>query len=141
MSTETDETKRGEAIQSLRDFANFLEAHPTAALPGRTYSLEYCSTPEEMVERVKVLGGKWVKDGDERSDYFGLERHFGEHYNSLNRPAYRVIADRKRVCKKVTKMMPVEVWECPDSLLADGIVADEPAPDHSFEESLGDGRR
>ena len=113
MSTETDETKRGEAIQSLRDFANFLEAHPTAALPGRTYSLEYCSTPEEMVERVKVLGGKWAKDGDEKSDYFGLERHFGEHY-------YRVIADRKTVCKKVTKMMPVEVWECPDSLLADG---------------------
>ena len=134
MSTETDETKRGEAIQSLRDFANFLEAHPTAALPGRTYSLEYCSTPEEMVERVKVLGGKWAKDGDERSNYFSLERYFGEHY-------YRVIADRKMVCKKVTKMMPVEVWECPDSLLADGIVADEPAPDHSFEESLGDGRR
>jgi hypothetical protein len=118
MDENTSDQKRQKTIDGLREFADFLEANPTAVLPSSGVTSYDCvGTPVEMVERVTALGGRWAKEDDWKSKYFGMERRFGP-------AAYRVYAERSKVCKKVTKMVPVEVWECPDSLLSE---VDHPA--------------
>lgn len=134
-STKTD--RRATLINGLREFADWLDTHPDARLPDDNDSWRVRDpqfSREGLVERVRVLGGKWEKEADD-SIHFRLLQRFGPI-------AYQVYAGREDVCErvvtgirevtvdepdpdavaalpKITRTETVEEveWRCPDSLL------------------------
>jgi hypothetical protein len=84
-------TRREAFIQSLRDCADFLAAHPTVTAPRYVTLNIFVNTRDEVVTHAKV--GAWEKVYN--ADWFYLRRSFGEDL-SLD-----VTAPREEVCRRV----------------------------------------
>ena len=98
-------------INGLRELADWLEANPDA--PGDAHAnvviYKYGSDPKEARSIIR-LPGTWEKSV--KYNDFRLAQKFGP-------VTYRVNFNRRSVCKlvKKKKLIEVEEWECPDSLL------------------------
>lgn len=129
------QTTRADAIQGLRDFADFLEANEDASLPSGLYALDYQWGKENLLARTRELGGLWNKKED--GAYFSLVRHFGpvryEVYTTRSEVCERVVTGTRTVTREeydpdalaqvpkrtVTAEEEIVEWRCPPSLLAD----------------------
>lgn len=134
--TVTVAQERAQRIAQLREYIDWLEAHPEAALPHRIHSCQLVG-PRELLPVARRLGGCWDKCHNE--DWFGLVRHFGplithELFNEREMVCKRVVVgvEEREVeepdpdavaalpkVKRVEKVEKVE-WECPESLSALG---------------------
>jgi hypothetical protein len=130
--TTVEEKPRRDFAAGLRALADLLDAHPEQKQHYDSYRHLICvNTREEMLEATRALGGRWDKDEDRDSDYFGLTRDLG------NGVTVYVYAPRRAVCERVrlgtrtvtrpiiTADTPTETveeelyeWVCPPSLLA-----------------------
>lgn len=116
----TELERRTAFIDSLRECADFLEAHPAIPVPQGVQLMTFLRTREEMVALARVTTWKKVYSGD----WFFLKKQFGDDL-SLD-----IVTDRGTVCRKVIKgthlqpsvperMVDVVEWVCDEpSLLA-----------------------
>jgi hypothetical protein len=90
-----NEDNRHEVITRLREFADFLEAHPDAPAPyadGIRFDV-FALNKEEFVKYAKAIGGKLEKIHD-YSTTMVLRRQFGQIEYDIN-------VAREEVCKRV----------------------------------------
>jgi len=113
-------------VQGLRDFADWLEATPSAKVPLYQTFRNYLNSKDEAVQLVKEAGSirKEYKD-----DRLSLEKRFGDtirYVASVSRQAVCTVKSIKKVEKEVphypepvynTKVVEEYEWEC-DPLLA-----------------------
>lgn len=83
--------RRSAFIQSLRDAADFFEAHPNVAVPRYTVMNVFLNTREEIVEQARAAS--WEKVYNDA--WFTLLRRFGDDLT------VEVNASRETVCRKV----------------------------------------
>lgn len=104
--------RRQQVVQGLREFADFLEAHPDAPF-SRNWLIEYVPTREDLIKAARIMGS-FDKKPD--TDYFGVNRNFGPI-------TYRVYTERTKVCERVvigTRTVPAQAertediveWKC-----------------------------
>jgi hypothetical protein len=118
-------TARELAIAGLRQFADFLDAHPTVETREQRF-LIYVESREELADYARLT--TWEKVY-ESNDWFMLRKRFGRG------AVLEVYTDRSKVCRKVvkgTRLVPpqpatdayeeeIVEWVCDDaSLLAGG---------------------
>jgi hypothetical protein len=98
-----------EFADSLRLVADFYEENPEMFLPEGTLKIFSTYGKEDVIKAAKMLG-TCEKQIDE--DFYKLRRKFGSI-------TLEVIETRSLVCTKrtVMKEMPVDEWDCPESLL------------------------
>lgn len=101
-----ERVSREEHIANLRLYADWLEAHPEAAI-SEIYSCQCVWGASEMLGLAKMLGGKWDKRTDQE-DWFELERHFGPSIK------HGLFTDRAKVCERVVVGMEEVQVEEPD---------------------------
>lgn len=113
-------------IQGLRDFADFLEAHPSVDMPIYTTITVFAKDREALARQARAA--KWEKEYG--GDWFNLRRIFCDDLH------FDVSIKRDQVCRKVvvgTKIVeatdeqiipakpehevPVEEWICEESIL------------------------
>lgn len=111
-------------ISGLREFADFLEAHPDLPM-GRARQLDVWfgyvptgQTHEPAMRQWATAFRTFEKKTDEF--LFMLKRAFGGL-------TVTVRADRDKVCRKMTLVKEVTEWVCPESLLSVDAVEPEPA--------------
>lgn len=116
--------ERNNLISGLREFADFMEAHPDLPIGnigGINVWLGYIPKDQTHELALRTWATAFHTFEKEASDFlFCLKRSFGGLRVAIN-------ADRDKVCRKVKKMVEQTVWECPSSLLSDESVASEPA--------------
>jgi hypothetical protein len=132
--TDKKDRERADAIQGLRDLADFLEQHP--GVPAPTYNALLVSSTKEMLTRIARMAS-WTKDYG--GEYFSLKKEF------LGGLTLDIYTSRSEVCRKVVvgeRVVParpaeperveeVVEWVCEEALLA---ARTDPA-------TLGDPRR
>jgi hypothetical protein len=113
-------------VQGLRSLAFTIESSRKELELSPVRLNVWCSSPEEMIETARAIGGRFDKIVNE--NYYILRRSFGEH-------EIDVFMSRATICKKVvTGTVEVEVpdpdapkitvtqevteWDCSPSLLA-----------------------
>lgn len=112
--TEADERAehRRALVQSLRDCADFLEQHPTVAIPLGPIALNaFVNTKEELAAHARVAS--WEKCFQDQ--YFYLKKSFGLVSLEIN-------AQRELLCRRVVtgtrvepeKVVDVVEWICDD---------------------------
>ena len=99
-----------EFVDSLRQIADFYEAHPEVPPPFSAPYLCFYPTKEQLPMIIRAFGSCKKEVSEER---FRLNREFG----SLTITASW---DRNAVCtqRTVEKVVSEVVWDCPESLLA-----------------------
>lgn len=113
--------RRAAFIQSLRDFAAFLEQHPAVKAPRYVNINSFVNTRDEVAAQARAASWEKVWNGD----WFYLRKEFGDHLT------FDVATDRATICRKVVtgtrtvEAQPERVveeftWECDEpSLLAE----------------------
>lgn len=89
----TDIDRRLTFIQSLRECADFLEAHPAIPVPQNVQLMTFLYTRAEMVALARVTSWQKVYSGD----WFRLKKQFGDDLS------LEIVTDRETVCRKVVK--------------------------------------
>lgn len=105
-------TNKSELIKGLRGLADYLDANdfPQDACRYEIgMSRVWCDTPESFIQAAKAMGSfvKSVSDS-----FFDVKKIFDGGIE------LEATINRDKICKKVKKMQEVEVWECPESILA-----------------------
>jgi hypothetical protein len=128
-----ERTPRQKWIDSLRDFASWLEYHPDLAVPS-TLKLYVFPTIEEMEMYAREMG-KCRKSADE--SYFNLTKDFlpSVQYEPTwyrNQVCERVVVGQKEVTEDIVEVVgqrtvtkDVVEWKCPKVLqqkLAEGAI-------------------
>ena len=105
--------EKTEIVRGLRELADLLEANPHLKIShlGGFYVYLPRIKREESITALK----EWAKamhTFTREADSFNLalKKSFGPLRMTIN-------VDRDVVCRKVTKLVEQEVWECPESLL------------------------
>lgn len=105
---------RTELIAGLRELADWLEAHPELSekdfLPDELGI--WVDSHEEFFVIARALGTFQKAPFGYSGDVLALVRNFGPL-------RFMIRIFRNKICRKVKKLVEQEVWECPDSLLAD----------------------
>ena len=104
-----------EFAKSLREIAAFYEAHPEMPQPENINVPIWATYPSSSRPRflsaAKDLGTFTKVPPSPGDDYFfTIERKFDGF-------PFHVTTRRAEICRKVTKTVEIESWECPDSLL------------------------
>jgi hypothetical protein len=99
-------------VNDLRELADFLETRPALTEHYTTfqpsiYSHFFSSDKKEMAACLREFGECEKKSGSATGGSMVLTKHFGDL--SLKLELYGV-------CRKVTKTVEAEVWECPSVL-------------------------
>lgn len=119
--TAVEVTERELVIQGLREFADFLEAHPTIPASQQNF-LSYVYTREELAKIARLTSWQKVYEGD---NYFTLRKTFSSGAR------FDVYTERSQVCRKVvtgtrtvaaTPEHEEEIveWVCEDAALLGG---------------------
>lgn len=122
--------------ESLRELADFYEAHQDFSIPNDPSFLIYCNSKQELVTAARALGGCEKKY---QADYFSLVKRFGilklDLFLARSQVCRSKIVGVKRVEERVIPAHdePVVEWECADTpLLAESPKA---LPDAEVQES------
>jgi hypothetical protein len=122
-----DATERGRFIKSLRDFANFLEAHPVVNHPRNITT--YVFPEANLIKAYAVAFGKSKKSADE--SYFDLIKTFGSDITLKACFRRDDVCERVKVGEKevqeeiipatIEKVIPahkedIYEWKCPTIL-------------------------
>ncbi|MGD0497503.1 MAG: hypothetical protein ABSC23_03605 [Bryobacteraceae bacterium] len=104
-------------VQGLRELADFYAANPEMPMPSYTSMVVNSFSKDQFVSAVRVLarGGKVEKRTDD--DKSIMKEHYA--IRTFGGLKLDVAISKSMVCRKVRKMVEMEVWECPDSLLAE----------------------
>jgi hypothetical protein len=105
-------------IQSLRDLADWLKAHPEVGIPNAGTIFNVFVTDREELARIARMSS-WEKQYFDT--WYTLRKSFGVIYFDVN-------IDREKICKRVvkgTKVIPARAemevedveWVCEDALL------------------------
>ena len=112
-------TERELFIKGLRDFADFLQEHPSVKVPSYVSIDAFVHTREDIIEQAKL--GHWQKVYNDT--WFSLHKEFAPTL------VYNINTERDVVCKRVvkgTKTLPATPertvedveWVCTEPLLA-----------------------
>ena len=110
---------RQHTIQAIRDFADFLEQHPTVVVPDKIFVNVFLDTKAELAEQART--SSWKKNYLE--NFFYLEKSFGPEENL----SFQINVSRENVCRRVVTGSHIEPervvedvqWVCEEpSLLA-----------------------
>lgn len=121
--TPTQDMTREEAIAGLREFADWLVAHPGVPLPDPISSLSCVVDADLLVDRARQLGGlpQVVDDPDRR--YISFRHSFGPL------AMVELIIERRLIGEPITRTIEVEHVEIPNWLLAEVAVPEGVAHD------------
>lgn len=117
--------ERAKVIQSLRDLATHLEAHPDLDVPDLNKVFVFCSDKEGFARNVRALGKGEKSSGQ---GYINVARDFGTITVEVTAP-HRAVCEKvslgtRRVVKSVPTYHDEEVeeevfeWVCPESVLS-----------------------
>ena len=100
-TAEAEAEQRRAVIQSVREFANFLEQHPTVKAPFHCTFNEFVSTKEQLAEQARLTTWEKCFEGD----YFWLRKRFGEAVT------LEINCHRSLICERIvvgTRMEPAK---------------------------------
>lgn len=115
----SENERRAEFIQGLRDFAAFLEAQPAVPAPCFVSMNSFVSGREEIAKQIRL--SSWEKVYNKT--LFSLRKHFGRDV------MFDITTTRATVCERIVtgqevipatpeQVVDVVEWRCADSLLA-----------------------
>ncbi len=111
-----------QVVSNLREIADWIEAN--ADLPMRLqFHNDQISLVVDSLDDLNAAArrlGSFEKNPSSMSLsdwYFGLRRGPLKNTDPI---ALDIVIDKSRCCKKVTRLRPVEEYECPVSILSDG---------------------
>jgi len=107
-----------EYVNGLRALADFYAANPEMPVPSwRSVSVDLWKK-EDFVKAIRTMahGGLVEKRTDSAKDILA-NHHAIRQFGAVQ---LDVRISKSQVCQKVRKMVEMDVWECPDSLLDEG---------------------
>lgn len=104
VDTPTERDLRARRISDMRKVLDWVEAHPTAHVPTFVSILDFALNRESLVEKQRVLGGRWRKDT--ANGTFDLRQELAPGVD------YVIYTARSEVCERV--VVGHEEVEVPD---------------------------
>lgn len=99
--------------QALRDLASVYETDEQMQQPVKIDLYLPGASAEQFAKSARALARLGRIDKDQRQDSFC----FAVRHTTKAGVVIELSIARALICKRVTKMVPTEAWECPDSLL------------------------
>ena|ERR1035441_3370338 len=102
-------------VQGLRDLADFYAENPEMPIPDLRLMAVRPWKKEIFVSAIRIMAhGGVVEKKTDGPTAIMQEHHAIRNFGPV---ALEVSIQKSAVCRKVTRMVATEVWECPDSLL------------------------